>query len=266
MATASNQAPVVADPAPTAGAGAPDPAPTGGAEPTPQGAGAPDPAPTGSAADPTRPTAPEQMVPRSRINREVFAKHEALRRAEALEAENARLRAGAGGVAAQPPTDGAPPIDAATMDQLVQTRAAAIAREAEFDRRCNDVFQRGTKEIPDFAQALGAFNMFGGLGAHPEFVDAVTQLDDSPQVLHYLASHPDEAERVIGLHGAAQGVALGHLSAQLSAKPSAAAASRAPAPVAPVRGTAAPQAAPNDKGEFADQETFRRWRAEQRKR
>ena len=150
------------------------------------------------------------MVPRSRIDREVREKWEARRRADAAEQENARLRAMVNG--APPPAapdPGAAP-DPATLDQLVQTRAEQIARAQDFDRRCNDVAARGKKEFQDFDQAVANFGMFGGLGAHPDFLDVVTQLEDSPALLHYLGTHPDEAERVMGLRGAAQGVALGH--------------------------------------------------------
>lgn len=244
-------------PAPAAPAAAPTP-------PDPAAAPASDP-PAGDPATPPAgdpPPDPAQMVPRSRIDREVREKWEARRRADALESENARLRAMAGGAPAPAP-DPAAAADPATLDQLVQSRAEQIARAQDFDRRCNDVAARGKKEFPDFDQAVANFGMFGGLGAHPDFVDAVTQLDDSPAVLHYLGTHPDEAERVMGLRGAAQGVALGHLSARLGAapaKPAAASASRAPAPVAPVRGTAAPQAGPDDKGNFSSQESFRAWR------
>ncbi len=270
-----------ADPAPSqatgagaqSGAGATPPDPTGSpSEPQPQGAGAGDTAPTGSEPpEPANASAHDrsEMVPRARIDREVREKWEARRRAEAAEQDNARLRAlhGLPQPQAQAHVPQAQPegsaYDPAAIDQLVQRRAAEIAAAQEFDRRCNDVYSRGKRDIPDFDAALANFGMFGGLSAHPEFVDAVTQLDDSPQVLHYLGTHPDEAEHIMSMRGAKQGVALGQLSTRLGSpvsRPTAAPATRAPAPVAPVRGAAAPKSGPDDSGKFADQDNYRKWR------
>ena len=247
------------------GAGAPPSSPTGSGPAGEPGAGSHDPAPTGASAEgaPASDPAPDaaQMVPRARIDREVREKWEARRRADAAEQEVMRLRAGVN--ASVPPVapDGFTAPDPANLDQLVQQRAEQLARVQDFDRRCNDVYARGKRDIPDFEQAIANFGMFGGLGQHPDFVDAVTQLEDSPKVLHYLGTHPDEAERVMSLRGAAQGLALGQLSARIgTVSKSAPAPTRTPAPVAPVRGTAAPQAVPNDRGEFTDQDTYRQWR------
>ena len=253
---------------------APVPAPAGSSSPPDanQGAGSapvsapvtPDPttppAHPQDAPEPRPQTHPDQRVPLSRMNQVTREKHEALRRAEEAERRLAELQANQAPLV---PTADGQALDPVAIDRLVQTRAHEIANIQEFNRRCDAVAQKGKAEIPDFDQAIAGFQPFGGLGAYPEFVDTVTRLEEAPKLLHHLGTHLDEAERILQLRGAAQGLELGRLAARLAQGAQSAPTPKltsAPAPVAPVRGAAQPTPGPDDKGQFSDQETYRKWR------
>ena len=200
----------------------------------------------------------DQRVPLARMNQVTREKHEALRRAEEAERRLAELQASQAPIVS---TADGQALDPVAIDRLVQTRAHEIANIQEFNRRCDAVAQKGKAEIPDFDQAIAGFQPFGGLGAYPEFVDTVTRLEEAPKLLHHLGTHLDEAERILQLRGAAQGLELGRLAARLASQSAPTPKlTSAPAPVAPVRGAAQPTPGPDDKGQFSDQETYRKWR------
>ena len=117
----------------------------------------------------------------------------------------------------------------------IERRAAEIATQREFDRSCNDVFDKGSREFPDFGDALGNFRLLGGLP--PSLVEAAIETGSAAAVLYELGKNPDEAARVMQMPPTRMAVAV----AKLANKPATLAApvpvSRAPAPIRPIAAT-----------------------------
>lgn len=106
--------------------------------------------------------------------------------------------------------------------------------------------------------------------AKPEFLEAITELDNSAAVYHELAGDPDEMERVLELPSHKMGMELAKLSAKLAAKPAPKPVSRAPAPIKPLDKPTMQERSiedlANDPSPGAMKEFDRRMALEERKR
>lgn len=194
-----------------------------------------------------------------RIHEETNKRRQAEDRARDLEAELTRVRGGT--APTDPPADGAPP----SIDEIRRQEREAIRREetvnAEVARRnkaCNAVFDKGIADIPDFTDAQDSLiTAFGHeINTKPEFLDAITELDNGHQVFAELGRNPAEAERILGLSPVKMALEIARLGDKLAkpATPAPKPISRVPAPVTPVGGQPQTTAALEDPD--ADQSTW----------
>lgn len=214
---------------------------------------------------------PQQKKPLSwemkRIHEETNKRREAERRAAELDAELQRLRGGSTTSQSDPPADGTPP----SIEEIRRQEREAIRREetanAEIARRnaaCNATFEKGVSEIADFDDArVSLVSAFGHeINARPEFLDAITELDNGHQVFAELGRNPAEAERVLSLPPVKMALEIARMGDRLAkpATPAPKPISKVPAPVTPVSGQTKPATALEDAD--ADQEA---WAAEYHK-
>lgn len=140
---------------------------------------------------------------------------EARREANTVKAQNAELLSQLA-VARQNPQGGSSNGQPVIQPQIVQpTQAEIDARvnaelsKRDFDKACNDIWAKGTKEIPDFKQSLD--DTFGVLKMTPVFMQTVVALQDPHKILHTLAKNPEEAHRIMNLNAQAQAIELARL-------------------------------------------------------
>lgn len=110
-------------------------------------------------------------------------------------------------------------------DEELNARAAALAADQEYDRKCRDVIASGKKAIPEFdtsvaklhqiSPALNAQNM---PNMPRPFVEALIELDNAPRIIAELAKaeNNDEAARIMAMPPSKQGVALAKFASKLT--------------------------------------------------
>lgn len=213
------------------------------------------PAETAPVAEPKPEDKPKPWYNR-RIDQLTFEKHEAIRRAEAAEAQ-ARQYQDAGTAA---------PIS--QSNEVVLQQAAKMLQQQQFNQRCNDVYQTGLKDerTAGFKQAVDNFGLLGGLAAHPDLLDLAVNMDAGHLVIHHLGTNLDEAQEILSLPPAKKALKLAELQIKLNQPRKS--ISTAAAPVKPI-GQPAPvneAAGPDDKGQFKNQADYRAWRARNKKK
>ncbi|MDE1971088.1 MAG: hypothetical protein KGI50_05970 [Patescibacteria group bacterium] len=155
-----------------------------------------------------------------RIDKLTAEKHEERRQREAIEFKLNQYRQ-------------AQPIEGEDMRTAVQRQAEQIVKQRDFDKACNNVFEAGVKDFPNFAETLQTFQLLGGAPA--DFLETVTSLDGGHKVLHHLGQDPELAERVLSMSPKQQAIELARLETKLSQttpKP----VSRVPDPIKPIAG------------------------------
>jgi hypothetical protein len=194
-----------------------------------------------------------------RINELTREKHEALRRAEAVEAENAYFRQlvqqqqqGQQPSQQQTPTQaqGKPTLEDCGWDQelfaekltdwKVDQRFQALQQDQQRQQYQTQQQERQSK-VQSRIQALeqevpGAWEaaISAPINYTPSMIEAIAESDIGPKVGYYLSQHLDEAAQISRLSPFAQAVAMGRVEAKLSAVP----------PQKPVTVTRAPAPAP----------------------
>lgn len=232
----------------------------------------------GSAPPAAAPAAPAEPAKtpwfQARIDAVTREKWEEKRRADVAEARIRELEAArtAPAPAQAPAAPAAPPVAAAPIpaagmvpqaevERLANERAGMLASQADFNARCNTIYNQGIKDIPEFKTAVDNFQMFGGLAQHQAFLNAVTLLPEGngAQVLAHLGTNLDEANRILTIRDPiAQALEVSKVSATLKKGPG---VSQAPAPVQPgVGGAPAVQPGPNADGKFNNHADYVEWR------
>jgi len=112
---------------------------------------------------------------------------------------------------------------ASRQQQEQQTNQALITK--------TEAIYRKAEEIEGFDRSE-----FNSLPLTPVITATITESDIAPQLMAYMASHPDEVERIAYLSPARQAAELGKMEAKLSASPPPSKPSKAPAPIVPVSG------------------------------
>jgi flagellar biosynthesis GTPase FlhF len=186
-----------------------------------------------------------------RINEETNKRREAERRAAELEAEIARLKGSSASETEEQP--GKVDVEAIRNQERERIRREEQQKlEAErFNEACNRTFEAGVSAYGnDFEHARDTLvNALGDqIQKRPEFLEAITDLDNGHQVFYELGRHPEDAERILRLPHTKMVIELAKLSAG-AAKPAPKPISKAPAPVAPVGG------APKTSGRLDDEDT-----------
>ena len=174
-----------------------------------------------------------------RINELTRQRHEGQRTIDAQQQEletYRRLLA-----AQQDPSQTQQPYQPPQPAQDPQALAQQIVAEQQFNQACDAIYEQGKAEFADFDEAV---SNLGVLGVQPDFIRAVASFDKPAALLHALASDLDAAERILAMPPVQQGRELERL-AHKAAAPKAPPVSKAPAPIAPVDGTASVETDPN---------------------
>jgi hypothetical protein len=211
---------------------APEPEREPTSTPAPESTPAPD-------AEPAEQTEEEQRDARVKEDRRLAALRARLGAAERVQAQQAaelefyRQRA-----QQQPPADETP-------EQRYHRERAAIRADVESQIRTERFHEQGGAEFGDWKQRCDDLVK---MGADANFAQLLVEMPDGVRVAGALAADPAEVERIANLRSErARAVALGKYAATLSDNGNSHAraaaplpATRAPAPVRPVTGRAAP--------------------------
>ena len=246
------------------------PAPEPEPEPEPEG----EPEPIAAEADPEGEPEPEKPKKDWR-DRQIIKARQAEKanaeRAAALAKENEELKARL--------TEGSPEGTVLTAAERERIRQEAI-QEVQIKERfqkINDgseaMFEAGLKGFPKTweERVKNAAEIFSDeMRAKPEFLETLTDLDNSAAVYHELAGDPDKMEAVLNMPPHKMGAELARMSAKLSSAPAPKPISRAPAPIRPLDGPSVQERSlddlANDPSPAAMKELDRRMEAEERKR
>jgi len=175
-----------------------------------------------------------RFVPQERVNEITKARREAERRADALERELYQYRQQP--VQHQPQSNDKPPsledynfdhsawAQAMTQHAIAQAEQRVEARfqqqsqrqhqqtiEQQFEQRS----QEYAKAHPDYEQSVSELSR--AVQFHPAVVEAIGLSDKGPELVHHLAQHLDEADRIARMPPHIAAVQLGRIEAQLSA-------------------------------------------------
>jgi hypothetical protein len=169
-------------------------------------------------------------------------KYEARRQAEERAAEAERHRAEAEALKAtiaalkeqsnEPVTVAGQPVIPST-EADIEKKAKEIVEARQFNAKADEVYEAGKKKFPDFDDSVSVLRNVGVM--NKPFLDAVFEVGPAPEILHYLGTHPDEADRLRGLNPVKLGVEMAKLASNVT-KPKP--VSAAPAPIVTVDGTA----------------------------
>ncbi|WP_024873151.1 hypothetical protein [Tolumonas lignilytica] len=176
-----------------------------------------------------------------RINELTRKQKEESERATRAESERQRLEAQLASYQNQQPQQGQQqsatqqPVQQSQqdVDRLVQERVQQQLKQQSFNDRCNQIYQDGIKEFPDFGESIKSFADLGGL---PDgFVEAAISLDGGHRVLHHLSQNLELAFELKNLSPIQLGARMSQLSSDLK-KPTTKPVSSAPSPVKPIDG------------------------------
>ena len=197
----------------------------------------------------------EPKVPawaQARIDEITREKWEARREAERLQRQIDELRSYQSRAAeGQQPEQGRT-LTQADVDRIATERAREIAAEQQFAKECNDAYQNGKKDYPDFDDSL---RTLGVVGMDRESIEDILATGEGHRVIYDLGKNPEEAARILRLPPRQRIVALARFASKPSEpKP----ISRAPSPVRPVNGSAKIETDP----EKMSMEEWMKWDAE----
>lgn len=138
--------------------------------------------------------------------------------------------------------DGPPPRDAFANDEAwLDARDAwrdQKREQATTQQRAQEQAQKlaqTTEQIYAKAQAVPGFDResFDELPLTKPIVEALIESDQAPQLMAYMAAHPEDVARIAGMSPARQAAELGKLEAKLAATPPVK-TSKAPDPITPI--------------------------------
>jgi hypothetical protein len=215
-----------------------------------------------------------RFVPQERVNEITRARREAERRAEALERELASVRQQIP-AQHQPQSQDKPPSIAdfnydvdqwsAAMTQYAITQAESRAeqkisaksqqeRQREAQRAFEDRAAKYAAEHPDFDKAVD--DLTRTVRFPSELVEAISASEYGPAVVHHLAQHLDEADRLSRMPPHLAAMQLGHIEAQLSA-PKLKPVTKAPDPTPSLGGGSSNATKDPQKMSYAEYKRFR---------
>ena len=170
-----------------------------------------------SARQPERPAQPAQQQADPKPTRDQFESYESFLEATAdYTARNAAAKERAR-------------LDAEATAK--EQRDAQVKRATDFQKRVLEKYP----DLPDRVAEIGDMTMPAGMS------DAIAESDLGPEILNHFASNPKDFERIAALSPSAAIREVGKLEARLEgpkSEPAPKAASKAPAPVKPVGGSA----------------------------
>lgn len=199
------------------------------------------------------PDAEERTKAQKRIDRLTREKWEARRETAALSARLSEIER-----QQQATRDPNAPLSPQDFQRAVEQRATEQRQQETFNAQCDEVFDAGTKEFPDFEASLGNFRTLGGLS--PALIEAAIETDAAAKVLHYLGKNLEEAETILKLSPARMGAAVAKLASKVSAAPPPKPVTKAPAPIKPLASTSTV----SDDQEPKDPDAWTKWFNKQR--
>ena len=163
-----------------------------------------------------------------RIDELTREKYEYKRQAEARAETLRKIQQGtpAPEQATQPPAGFVPASE-------VEKIAARVVEERAFVDACNSIHDAGAAAHPDFDDAVANYKMLGEMPK--SFLDAITTLgkEAGAKVYYDLGMNPDEASRILQLPPVRMAMELQRMA---TAAPKPIPVSKAPPPIAPIRG------------------------------
>lgn len=172
--------------------------------------------------------------------------------------------------------EGATVLTPAEREKIKAEAMAEISTQNRFktiNERCDAMFDAGAKAFPKTWEAgvSAAAEIFGDeMKARPDFLEAVTELDNSAAVYHSLANDPDKMEAVLQMPPHKMGIELARISAKLATAPKPKPVSKLPPPIKPLDGPTLQERSledlANDTSPQAQAEFNRRMDAEEAKR
>lgn len=144
-------------------------------------------------------------------------------------------------------------IDAKVEYKLQQREAAKVQ---ESMRRAQTEMISKTEDLYAKAERLPGFDRdtFDELPLTKPIASALIESDVAPQLMAYMASNPDEVERIAKLSDARQAVELGKLELKLQNAPK---TSKAPAPINPLSGAKGGATPDPERMTFAEYKAYR---------
>lgn len=138
-----------------------------------------------------------------------------------------------------------------------QEKAQAIAAYV-FNRKCDDVAEAGRKEYQDFDDAVRILDAAGVMD--PQFLDIITEMPKSHQLIYQLSENPEEARRIRNLPITKQALELARLEAKLGQPVVQKQVSKVTQPIKPVTGNGAASAYAGDDPQQMTDEQYSEWR------
>lgn len=254
---------------------APEPEPEVATEPEPEAEPEAEPEPAAAEAEEEGEDEPAPAPRKDWRDRQIIKARAAEKaereKAAALAKENEELKARIAGDGGE-----ATVLTDAERAKIRSEAAAEIRTEQRFktiNERCDAMFDAGAKAFPKTweSSVAAAGEVFGEeLRARPDFLEAVTDLDNAAAVYHDLASDPDKMEAVLNLPPHKMGMELARISAKLTQAPKPKPISKVPAPIKPLDGPSLQERSledlANDSSPAAMKEFDRRMAAEEAKR
>jgi hypothetical protein len=119
------------------------------------------------------------------------------------------------------------------LETLAEQKAAQLLAERSFNEKCNQVYEAGAKEVPNFDAAVSNLQL---VGVNRDFLEAVTATDAGHKILAHLGQLENlpEAERILNLPPVQMGRELAKLELKLNQPPPPKPVSKAPAPISPI--------------------------------
>lgn len=132
---------------------------------------------------------------------------------------------------------GEKPNPAEGIEDQVHKRAAEIVEAERRNEAANQTYQNGKSAHSDFDSAVQNLAQVTDLTQRADFIDAVTSLPNGHEVYYHLGKNLDDADRVLSLPPVKMALELAKIAAKLGAPSK---QSKAPPPIKPIGGKAAP--------------------------
>lgn len=234
----------VADAAPVAPATEPVASVTDAVPDTTAAAPAPE-----SVTDEPKPAQPDWA--KKRIDQLTKNWREEQRQKEALAERLAAFEKPVDDTAAAPAANAPKPEEiAALIQQEAKRLAGELMTQSEAKKAQDDFGAKGAAKYKDWIDRCNAMVDIGA-NERPEFLQAVTLMDDGPDILANLADNPNEAMRILRLPAMNMAIELAKVSSKLSAAPAPKTISSAPRPITPIDGMAKTNDAPSPNDDDA---------------
>ncbi len=238
-------------------------------DPEPEGEGDPDPEPA-AAAEGEEEDEPAPDTRKDWRDRQIIKKNERIKQAEeraaAAEAKAAALEA----LYAKPEAERGEGEAAITRDEARKEALEVVRREQYFEKlntSAEAMYEAGQKAFPKTwaARVQAAGEVFSDeMRTRPDFIEAVTGLDNSAAVYHHLAGDPDKMEALLRMPPVKLGMELSEISRTVAAKP-VTRVSKVPPPIVPLERTTVTEL-PLEDPRVSQEEFNRRMDAEEERR